>query len=308
MLKIPGAPALSDFRIEKLNQQLHPVRVVATRYVHLVDEASPLTDDERSVLEHLLTYGPRGDVVPHDDCAYRLVVPRPGTISPWSSKATDIAHICGPSAVGRVERGVEYWFDGDVSEEVEAAIFDRMTEAVLGDVDEGAVLFEHAAPGPLGVVDVLAEGRDAIVAANSALGMALAEDEIDYLHDAFVELGRNPTDVELMMFAQANSEHCRHKTFRASWEIDGTARDNSLMDMIQNTYRVTNGERVLSAYEDNASVIEGWQGHRLMPDPESRTYGYAEEPVHILMKVETHNRPTAIAPFPGSDRRGWRDS
>ena len=147
---------------------------------------------------------------------------------------------------------------------------------------------------------VLSQGREALAQANSALGMALADDEIDYLVDAFQQLQRDPSDVELMMFAQANSEHCWHKTFRASWSLDGVDRPHSLMDMIQNTFAKTNGEGVLSAYEDNASVIVGSTAGRFYPDPVSREYGYHEEPIHILMKVETHNHPTAIAPFPGA--------
>ncbi len=237
---------------------------------------------------------------------FRLVTPRPGTISPWSSKATDIAHICGLDAVHRIERGIAYLFDIDCDPNdkmiavIEDAIHDRMTESIMTSAADAGVLFTIAEPANLKSIPLLEEGPAAIERANIELGMALADDEIEYLADAFSVLGRNPTDVELMMFAQANSEHCRHKTFRASWTLDGKKQAYSLMEMIRNTYQHTNGEGVLSAYEDNASVIEGARGCRFYPDPETREYGYVEEDVHILMKVETHNHPTAIAPFPGA--------
>ena len=305
-LIIQGAPALSTFRIEKvLNNIANPaIKSLSARFVHVVDLDNDLTGAELEKLGIILTYGPKSDAV--EGAAgnrKRIVVPRPGTISPWSSKATDILHICGLSQVKRVERGIVYGFDvdGDVSDElIDAAIHDRMVEEVLADESELFQLFNVQSPRPLNTVPVLTDKRSALEKANAELGLALAEDEIDYLLDAFVELGRDPTDVELMMFAQANSEHCRHKTFRASWELDGEAQDHSLMEMIQNTYRAINGEFVLSAYKDNASVIVGGNGGRFYPDPESRVYDYSEEDIHILMKVETHNHPTAIAPFPGA--------
>ena len=182
---------------------------------------------------------------------------------------------------------------------VEGLLHDRMTEIVLTNPDDAAALFAEAEPAPLVRVPVLAEGRTALEAANRTLGLALADDEIDYLLENFQKLERDPSDVELMMFAQANSEHCRHKIFNASWDIDGEAQEKSLFAMIRNTYQM-NAEGVLSAYKDNASVIKGWKGGRFFPDPESRSYGYTEEDIHILMKVETHNHPTAIAPWPGA--------
>jgi phosphoribosylformylglycinamidine synthase len=310
MLTLQGAPALSEFRVQKLLEGSKdiPGLGISSRYIHFVDLAEELKPAEQAVLERILSYGPAAET--HEDInlaagELRLVVPRPGTISPWSSKATDIARICGLTKVRRIERGVAYRISSsatltsDQLDLVVSRLHDRMTEYVMADLDAG-VLFEHAAPQPLSTVPVLAEGRAALQHANQVLGMALAEDEIDYLVDSFVDLGRDPTDVELMMFAQANSEHCRHKTFRASWTLDGEDQPHSLMDMIQNTFQQTNGENVLSAYEDNASVIRGWLDERFYPDPVTREYGFTEQDIHILMKVETHNHPTAIAPFPGA--------
>ncbi len=307
---LEGARALSDFRVDRLARTLVDngidVHGIRTRFIHLVD-AGPLTDEQLSVLRALLTYGPSmASLELTEGALFRFVIPRPGTISPWSSKATDIAHICGLHGVHRIERGIGYEFElrSALDErslwELDRVIHDRMTEVVVGSPEDASVLFAEEPPRPLSEVPVLADGRRALEHANLALGMALAPDEIDYLLDAYGELGRDPTDVELMMFAQANSEHCRHKTFRASWTVDGTVRARSLMDMIQHTYDRTNGEGVLSAYADNASVIVGSRGQRFYPDPLTREYAGHEEDVHILMKVETHNHPTAIAPFPGA--------
>ena len=308
-LILEGSQALSPFRIEKVLKDigLPKIKGLVTRYLHFVDVESELTTAETEKLEVILSYGPTLEqATPSNAAHYRLVVPRPGTISPWSSKATDIIHICGLTGVHRVERGIAYYFDiqGDLSAAeqalVDRAIVDRMVEAVLDSNADAERLFIEEPARPLNTVPVLTAGREALVHANAELGLALAEDEIDYLLEAFIDLDRDPTDVELMMFAQANSEHCRHKTFRASWTVDGVDQPHSLMDMIQNTYRVTNGEDVLSAYEDNASVIVGSEAGRFFPAPESRIYDYSIEDIHILMKVETHNHPTAIAPFPGA--------
>ncbi|MFT4797309.1 MAG: phosphoribosylformylglycinamidine synthase [Candidatus Azotimanducaceae bacterium] len=312
-LILEGSPALSPFRVEKVLKDigLPQVTGLVTRFLHFVDLNEGLTEGlsaaDAAKLGVILNYGPTLEQAsPSDTAHYRLVVPRPGTISPWSSKATDILHICGLADVHRVERGVAYFFTvtdaltDDDKQQIDRAIVDRMVEAVLDTNGDAARLFVDAAPRPLRTVPILTEGREALSRANTELGLALAEDEIDYLMDAFVELDRDPADVELMMFAQANSEHCRHKTFRASWTLDGKDQPHSLMDMIQNTYRTTNGEDVLSAYEDNASVIVGSEAGRFFPHPESRVYEYSVEDIHILMKVETHNHPTAIAPFPGA--------
>ena len=233
------------------------------------------------------------------------MVPRSGTISPWSSKATDIAHNCGLGSVERIERGIAYHIElPEGAEEtlwqaVAGELHDRMVEQVLPEEALAEGLFSHAQARPMTRVDILGGGRDALVAADSSLGLALAADEIDYLLESFTSLERNPTDVELMMFAQANSEHCRHKIFNASWTIDGEDQSHSLFGMIRNTHQ-QGGEGCALAYSDNAAVVAGSRGGRFYPDPDTACYGYSHEDIHLLMKVETHNHPTAIAPFPGA--------
>lgn len=306
MLILRGTPALSAFRhgklLEQLTRKVPAVTGLYAEFAHFAEVSSALDGNEEQVLARLLQYGPS---VPVQEPAGRLflVVPRFGTISPWSSKATDIARNCGLAKIQRLERGVAYHVSGELSaadaQAVAALLHDRMTQRVLARMEEAEALFSHAQPRPLAVVDVLGGGRAALEAANLELGLALAEDEIDYLVKNFTELGRNPHDVELMMFAQANSEHCRHKIFNASWDIDGESQEKSLFGMIKNTYEM-HREGVLSAYKDNASVIEGFTAGRFFPQPGSHEYAAHEEPVHILMKVETHNHPTAIAPFPGA--------
>jgi phosphoribosylformylglycinamidine synthase len=307
MLTLRGAPALSDFRAEKLRRRLaeacgNDIRLYA-EYVHFVESEGALDDARTDVLESLLRYGPLRQQ--RDGAGLLvLVVPRPGTISPWSSKATDIAHGCGLAQVRRIERGVAYWVEGapddsDIRQAIAAQLHDRMTEFVLDDFADAACLFEHAEPKPLRRVDVTGGGRAALLAANGELGLALSDDEIDYLAESFAALGRNPSDVELMMFAQANSEHCRHKIFNAGWTIDGEAQPHSLFGMIRNTTD-RSPDNVLSAYKDNAAVIGGSEGYRFYPDPATRVYGRHDEDIHILMKVETHNHPTAISPDPGA--------
>lgn len=308
MLVLRGAPALSAFRHEKLLSALQSKVAAVTalygEFIHFADLKQELADSQRNVLDRILRYGPKAEAgEPQGELV--LVVPRPGTISPWSSKATDIARNCGLSDVKRLERGVAYYIQSSQALDqadralIRAELQDRMVEAVLGSLDEAAQLFVEDVPQPLSRVDVLGGGRDALAQANTALGLALADDEIDYLVDSFKGLDRNPTDVELMMFAQANSEHCRHKIFNASWDIDGEEQDRSLFAMIRNTHEL-GGEGVLSAYKDNAAVIVGSRAGRFYPDAESREYGANQEDIHILIKVETHNHPTAIAPHPGA--------
>lgn len=303
MLKLSGAPALSAFRREKLLakiQSTHPeVTSVYGEFVHFAETLEDLNDQEHSVLERILRYGPTAQAE-QPGGQMILVVPRIGTISPWSSKATDIAKNCGLNKVKRLERGVAYWVTGsDDIEGIKAHLFDRMVETVLSDFDQAQALFSHAEPAPMSQVDILDGGREALAQANRELGLALAEDEIDYLVENYIKLGRNPNDIELMMFAQANSEHCRHKIFNASWDIDGQAQEKSLFQMIKNTYEHHN-ENILSAYKDNASVIRGSEAGRFFPEPGSKEYRYHQEQMAILMKVETHNHPTAIAPFSGA--------
>jgi phosphoribosylformylglycinamidine synthase len=308
MLITRGAPALSEFRTHKLFNSLKPsipgLNAISAGFIHFSELQGDLFAEQEGVLNRLLEYGPKADALAETGTLL-LVVPRPGTISPWSSKATDIAHNAGLTAVLRIERGIAYYIDShtELSAEqldlVRSIIHDRMVETVLSELDEAEVLFRHEQPIPLTAVDVLAGGQSALAEANMALGLALAEDEIEYLVDSFRELDRNPTDVELMMFAQANSEHCRHKIFNASWTIDGDKQKYSLFKMIKNTYE-KGGEGVLSAYEDNASVMEGSYAGRFYPNPEDHTYSYHNEDIHVLMKVETHNHPTAISPFSGA--------
>lgn len=306
MLILRGAPALSAFRHGKLLAQLTAkvpaVSGLYAEFAHFAEVSGTLGADEEQVLARLLKYGPS---VPVQEPAGRLflVVPRFGTISPWSSKASDIAHNCGLDKIQRLERGIAFYVQGELSEGdaqlIAAALHDRMTQLVLERFEDAANLFSHAQPKPLTAVDVLGGGRAALEQANIELGLALADDEIDYLVTSFTDLGRNPHDIELMMFAQANSEHCRHKIFNASWDIDGESQDKSLFGMIKNTYQM-HSEGVLSAYKDNASVIVGHEAGRFYPNPETGEYAATRQPVHILMKVETHNHPTAIAPFPGA--------
>jgi phosphoribosylformylglycinamidine synthase len=310
MLKLPGSSALSAFRIARQLarlQQVEPaVRALQAQFMHFVDCSAELQAHERALLDQLLEDGgERSAVVAHAPELLRLlVVPRPGTISPWSSKATDIAHVCGLRRVRRIERGILYTLELQCSVPaagrplLAAPLHDRMTEAVLEDLDSASQLFASLPPRPLRFI-ALGAGGAGLVDANQRLGLALAPDEIDYLFHTFRALGRDPTDVELMMFAQANSEHCRHKIFNAQFVIDGQEQAHSLFAMIRNTYRHA-PLGVLSAYRDNAAVIEGVSATRWYPDPASRIYRGQHEPIDILIKVETHNHPTAISPFPGA--------
>ncbi len=283
---------------------------MAAEQWYFVECAQILSDAELSRLKDLLHAHP----APAAPAGERLLVtPRLGTISPWSSKATDIAHNCGFAGVKRIERGVAYHVElsrgiagaAKLDEAALAAllplIHDRMTESVLAGPDEVEALFAHVAPQPLRSVDLLGGGRDALAAANGKWGLALSEDEIDYLVEAFGRLGRNPTDVELMMFAQANSEHCRHKIFNASWTIDAAPQDQSLFGMVRETHKA-HPQGTVVAYSDNASVIEtsdAEPARRFYPGADGQ-WGYHPQLTHILAKVETHNHPTAISPFAGA--------
>jgi phosphoribosylformylglycinamidine synthase len=305
-----GRRALSAFRLsrllESLRERLPRLTGVDARYLHIIDLAAPLDADQRRLLDRLLEYGVRDDPE-YTRAQSLLVIPRVGTISPWASKATDIARVCGLDEVRRIERGTQYLFQVADDTPLSAAelarisplIHDRMTQSVVTAPGEAAALFGAHEPASLTSVPVIEGGREALVQADGALGLALSEDEIDYLAEAFTRLGRDPTDVELMMFAQANSEHCRHKTFNAQWTVDGASREKSLFAMIRNTYQHAR-EGILSAYHDNAGVVEGGRAGRFFADPGTGEYGYREEDIHILMKVETHNHPTAISPFPGA--------
>ncbi len=299
-LFLHGTAALSDFRIAKLLEKTQPQGVtgIATAYRYFVELDAPLDESDLAFLGELLK------AEPCDPAAKSiLVIPRLGTVSPWSSKATDIARNCGLSAVRRIERGIAYEIatkpgQSAMAGAVLACLHDRMTETVLLDEQEAVQLFHHVEPQPLNSVNILRGGHKALEKANADWGLALSPDEIDYLLAHFKAVKRNPTDVELMMFAQANSEHCRHKIFNADWIIDGRKQTESLFGMIRHTHKVR-PQGTLSAYSDNASVIEGATIGRFYPDGKG-SYGFHTEPTHILMKVETHNHPTAIAPFPGA--------
>jgi len=308
VISLFGAPALSQFRLDHSLRTLRAedarVTALSSRWLHFADVSRPLTDSELALLRKLLTYGPRTPAI--ESRGQRvLVTPRVGTESPWSSKASDIVHVCGLDAVARVERGTVYFIESTAAIEPQALgrlaarLHDRMTESIWIDSIDPKDLFHGAAPRPLRTVKLGEDGRAALATANRDWGLALSDDEIDYLLDAFGQLKRDPTDIELMMFAQANSEHCRHKIFNADFTVDGKAMPLSLFAMIRATY-ARNSRGVLSAYRDNAAVIEGAAATRFFPDPLTRRYGGTREPADILMKVETHNHPTAISPFPGA--------
>ena len=309
VLTLRGRNALSEFRLKKLSQALKrtapAVSAITAEYWHFVALKVPLQPPQRKVLERILAYGPAPAEVSETGRLF-LVVPRLGTISPWASKATDIAHSCGLESVERIERGVAYYIStrkgGPLDPAQQAAllplIHDRMTETVLESFEAAAQLFQHFAPQPLTTIDLLSGGHEALERANREMGLALSDDEIDYLLENFRRMARNPTDVELMMFAQANSEHCRHKIFNADWIVDGKKKTKSLFGMIRHTHAMHPGGTVV-AYADNASIIEGAEIDRFYPD-ESGTYRYSTEQTHTLMKVETHNHPTAISPFAGA--------
>ncbi|WP_106182291.1 phosphoribosylformylglycinamidine synthase [Candidatus Pandoraea novymonadis] len=312
----PGAVALSESRLKRFLQILQEiddsiVRIHA-RYVHFVASTESLSCEDVDRLNGLLTYGePSTDNTEGDTL---LVIPRLGTISPWSSKATNIAHNCGIVHVHLIERGIEFkltlkagLFDSkkklsfETLRRVSFALHDRMTETIVASRKDAEALFAELPPKPLLTVDVIGAGRSTLEVANRDWGLALADDEMDYLVDAFVGLKRNPTNVELMMFAQANSEHCRHKIFNASWTIDGVKQEKSLFQMIKNTHQ-QHPTGTIVAYSDNAAVMEGASVERWYPGNagSGRLYGRSLELIHTLMKVETHNHPTVISPFSGA--------
>jgi phosphoribosylformylglycinamidine synthase len=313
IIQFEGGRALSDFRTHALSAQLSQVcpRVagVTARYVHWVWSDAALASADRDKLAALLTYG---DAALPGEGQIVVVMPRLGTVSPWASKATDIARNCG-LVVHRIERVIEYRLQvrrgllggkplsPEELQAAAAALHDRMTESVAFDRDAGRHLFDERQAEPMAQVDVLGAGRQALVAANTEFGLALSGDEIDYLVAAFTKLGRNPNDVELMMFAQANSEHCRHKIFNAEFIIDGQPQPLSMFGMIRNTEKL-NPQRTVIAYNDNAAVMEGGPVERWLPQgfTNAPLYGPRRETAHVLMKVETHNHPTAISPHAGA--------
>ena len=298
-----GSTALTTNRTEKLLQKLKIASpsLVSLRAVHLhfAELKRSASSDEAARLGQLLNHEDLAAPAASDEHLI-LVIPRQGTISPWSSKATDIASHVGLDVVNRLERGTAYLLKGSGLDlaQLGSLLIDRMTQQWLDSVEGLSASFRAEEPKTLRRIPVLSEGREALVKADQELGLALAEDEIDYLVGAFKTLNRDPSDVELMMFAQANSEHCRHKIFKGSFIIDGVEQERSLFNMIQNTYE-NYSDGVLSAYRDNASVIAGHPAARFFPNAEGK-YLRSNEPLHILMKVETHNHPTAISPFAGA--------
>jgi phosphoribosylformylglycinamidine synthase len=291
ILQLRGPRALSEFRLAKLVQSLQKidsgVRSVAAEHRHFIE--GPLSAADRERLERLLAYGSPAAAAEGD---LYLVVPRIGTISPWSSKATDIARNCGLEKVKRIERGTVYCVRG-ASKDLGAALHDRMTETVLRSFDEAGRLFEHVPARPLEILSI-----EKIRDVNRQLGLALSDDEVEYLEQAYRAIGRDPTDAELTMFAQANSEHCRHKIFNGDWIIDGVRQPQSLFAMIRHTHAVSPHGTVV-AYSDNAAIMEGGVAQRFYPN-ENKTYERKSELTHSVLKVETHNHPTAISPFPGA--------
>ncbi len=297
-----GRAALSAARaaraLERVRAAAPTAETLGTAWVHVVDTGRDQTEPELAQLQQMLDYGP-SDLAearsPKPEAVF-FIAPRLGTTSPWSSKATDIAHVCGLDAIVRIERAIAYTVTGahlDAAA-IGAALCDRMTETVL--VDEAALaglVARGGTPRPLRTVP-----RHELRRANTQLGLALADDELDYLEAAYDRLGRDPTDVELMMFAQANSEHCRHKIFNASFTVDGRAQDASLFALIKRT-TAASPAGVRSAYRDNAAIVDGNVAERVWPGAD-RIYRAQREPVHVLAKVETHNHPTAISPFPGA--------
>ena len=301
-----GASALSLFRIQKLAQKAAalglPQAEIASEYWYFVSSPAPLDAAQTEKLQALLS-AVRVDT-PAAGQSLFLITPRIGTISPWSSKATDIAHNCGLDGVERIERGMAVYVSGSLHDKERAQwaslLHDRMTESVLPDFQSAKQLFAAHKDQSFDTVDVLGGGRAALEAADKNMGLALSSDEMDYLLENYRALNRNPSDVELMMFAQANSEHCRHKIFNADFILNGEKQEKSLFRMIRDTHEASPQGTVV-AYKDNSSVIEGAEIERFYPNADQgQAYGFHKENTHIIMKVETHNHPTAIAPFAGA--------
>ena len=309
VLPLRGVTALSDFRVEKLFQKAAalglPEVKLSSEFWYFVGSEKALDAATVEKLQALLA-AQSVEQTPkaREGLHLFLVTPRLGTISPWASKATNIAENCGLEGIERIERGMAVWLEGALTDgqkqQWAALLHDRMTESVLTDIDAAAQLFHHIQSETFSSVDVLGGGKEALVKANTEMGLALSADEIDYLVENYQALNRNPSDVELMMFAQANSEHCRHKIFNADFILNGEKQPKSLFGMIRDTHNA-HPEGTVVAYKDNSSVIEGAKIERFYPNAvENQGYRFHEEDTHIIMKVETHNHPTAIAPFAGA--------
>ncbi|MFP3014070.1 MAG: phosphoribosylformylglycinamidine synthase [Arsenophonus sp.] len=303
-----GSNALSAFSIAKLislsQKQKLPIIDIYAEYIYFVELNQPLNKEDRKKMNQLLHYTPyQTKHPPHAQLL--LVTPRVSIVSSWSSKAIDIVRNCGLHNISRIERGIAYYiiysksFNISQLNDLSIILHDSMVETVWTSFDHVKSLFACGKPSPMMTIEILSNGSHALELANTKLGLALSKEEINYLINEFQKLGRNPTDVEIYMFAQANSEHCRHKIFNANWIIDGELQPNSLFNMIKNTYKKT-PDYILSAYKDNAVVMNGSNIGRFFPDPITGKYDYHHENIHILMKVETHNHPTAVSPFPGA--------
>lgn len=309
VLPLRGVTALSDFRVEKLLQKAAalglPEVKLSSEFWYFAGSEKALDAATVEKLQALLA-AQSVEQTPkaREGLHLFLVTPRLGTISPWASKATNIAENCGLAGIERIERGMAVWLEGALTDEQQqqwaALLHDRMTESVLPDFQTASKLFHHLESETFSSVDVLGGGKEALVKANTEMGLALSADEIDYLVENYQALQRNPSDVELMMFAQANSEHCRHKIFNADFILNGEKQPKSLFGMIRDTHNA-HPEGTVVAYKDNSSVIEGAKIERFYPNAaENQGYRFHEEDTHIIMKVETHNHPTAIAPFAGA--------
>lgn len=325
MIILRGENALSPFRLQKLRNQYHgiapTIQNINAQIVYFINIDQVLPVEKLASLASVIN----AEVIDHDKLTNKfefatladvahfhvdnalqfLVIPRLGTQSPWASKAIDILQVCGFSQIKQLERGILYTlvFDQHHSStftDIPAHLFyDPLTESVLTELQQVTQLFQHVKPAPFTSIDILQHGAEALRHTNKKLGMALSENEIHYLIEEFTKLKRNPSDIEVMMFAQANSEHCRHKIFNASWTINKEEQAHSLFDMIRNTYHCY-PDRMLSVYKDNAAIIQGPQAARFFADPQSRHYGYHVEDINLVIKVETHNHPTAISPFSGA--------
>ena len=299
-----GIQALRNFKVRNLNEKINTafpnIKLLSSEYIHFVETNNKLSNKNQLVLDKLLNYSPLLDT--SNSLQKIIITPRIGTISPWSSKATDICQLCSLDEIKRIERGIIYHFSQEIkSEELEPIlnfIMDRMTESHLRNTDDSSLLFEELKPKSYKSIDILKDGKSAIINANIELGLALSDGEINYLYDNFNELKRNPRDIELMMFAQANSEHCRHKIFNADWTIDSVKQAISLFDMIKNTYH-KNPKGLLSVYSDNSAVMNGYKSSFFEPNDKG-VYRSSMADKAVLIKVETHNHPTAIAPEPGA--------
>jgi len=299
-----GIQALRNFKVKTLNKKISAlipdIELVSSEYIHFIESRQNLNNSNKSTLEKLLDYAPKADL---SNSNFEITIsPRIGTISPWSSKASEICNLCGLSDIKRVERGITYHFNrrtnGKELNTILEFVMDKMTESYLENIEESKLLFNELQPRNFNSIDILKYGESAIIKANIELGLALSDSEINYLFDRFTCLERNPRDIELMMFAQANSEHCRHKIFNADWTIDSKKQAISLFGMIKNTYH-QNPDGLLSVYSDNSAVMTGYKSNYFEPNEEG-IYKTKTAQKAVLMKVETHNHPTAIAPDPGA--------